>query len=829
MSDDISLIVNGIEYTDKQVYLKMVQRLNEVPTLDVDFVDVLATDSNLRTYSWVALKATQSAVYVSPKFMINEPKEKSVYEFGISCQGWVERRLADYLVVKTASANVNSQAGRPQYDDKQIDDIVDEQLAEYSTGVSAGTVSSEKINIRSEGDKLISFFYGLANVSGTDFYASYSSDMATSSINIGDKGSDKSATISLNISGANQNCEYSEKKVRFDLLKNSIKCYGYGDGINQLESKLYHATSVRTRLASNVTDSQNTLPLVDASGFGASGSVWVGCEKCSYTGKSTNTLTGVTRGVAFEGNVKKAYAHSVNSPVYDAQYTESSPQSSGAGSSINTHGIKMDSFEAREIIDQSTLDIITEKILLERKGKQSNSYSPPESILVYPEDYVWALENISVGDEISINDSEAGLSGKYRVYGMNFLNDYGNVSLEFEVSNATQNVLKEIKEDADKGIVLSKYMQGATNIFSINETDNVESGTDDYLGLTMFFNIPEDAVAINSVKLSYRNEAPKTWSSNTSSGGGSTSGSGGGSTVTSGSGGGTTATSGSNSESTMQSGSSSFLSSISTNTTSWQDVTTLTATTSAYSIVSCACSIQLASTNSEYDSNPMNSDYIAYRLYDGSSYYPNSNGIRIPLNFGWSHHHYDSGSSGGYVHGTPLTTGTSFFANGAGAIIYPKNTSGKTVKLQVALNRSISSSYAYINYAYQVLSNHTHDVTLSNHTHSVTVANHTHSTPNHTHTIAYDLAQQTYTTTDIRIWTTDDASGTPTWTERTSDIETVLGRALSSGNNQSEIDLSLTSYFGSTGWKGIKITTNGNSRIKGQVIVKCYIQSRLVD
>lgn len=80
--------------------------------------------------------------------------------------------------------------------------------------------------------------------------------------------------------------------------------------------------------------------------------------------------------------------------------------------------------------------------------------------------------------------------------------------------------------------------------------------------IDMFFEIPEDAISINQVKLSYRNEAPRIWSDTTTSGGGATSGassisttedggsseqtssSGGGSPVTSSSGGGVSQSSG---------------------------------------------------------------------------------------------------------------------------------------------------------------------------------------------------------------------------------------------------------------------------------------------
>jgi hypothetical protein len=54
----------------------------------------------------------------------------------------------------------------------------------------------------------------------------------------------------------------------------------------------------RTTLKSDISDSDTTIELSDASRLPASGSVWIDDEKVSYTGKSGNSLTGCTRGVS---------------------------------------------------------------------------------------------------------------------------------------------------------------------------------------------------------------------------------------------------------------------------------------------------------------------------------------------------------------------------------------------------------------------------------------------------------------------------------------------------------------------------------------------------
>ena len=54
-----------------------------------------------------------------------------------------------------------------------------------------------------------------------------------------------------------------------------------------------------TTLAADINDSTTTVTLTDASQFPSSGTnfIQIGTEEISYTGISTNTLTGVTRGV----------------------------------------------------------------------------------------------------------------------------------------------------------------------------------------------------------------------------------------------------------------------------------------------------------------------------------------------------------------------------------------------------------------------------------------------------------------------------------------------------------------------------------------------------
>jgi len=500
-------------------------------------------------------------------------------------------------------------------------------------------------------------------------------------------------------------------------------------------------------------------------------------------------------------------------------------------------------------------------------------YIPPERIKVKVADPTWALRNIEVGDWITVNDPDAGLSGKYRVYSKELTFENGLSELELELGTGTQEITTEIKKATDTAVKLSQYMQGATNIFVVNETENAQSGKP----IDIFFHIPEDAVAINSVKLSYRNEPPRIWSDVTLSGGSSTTSAGGGTVTSTSSGGGATTSSGGGTVTTtsvttpnhthdVYIGSHSHSVSGTTSSRSgtsgiswgfgvtkeyisssrldgnWHDVT-FGQTTSNYpqDFVIVTYNFNFAWYGLTTSYNPE----VSVRIYNQTDgvYFPNSNGYTHVLNVGFSE------SAGSYeVNGT---------------IVIPKNWQYKTIILQYKVSNYPTSydGYAHwVSYRYYGVAGHTHTIsgqtaesenlgtktsesgggshshsvsipdhthTVPDHTHDVTIPDHTHTVPNHTHTLAYQIATKTYTTSDISIYTTNDASvSSPTWTNRTSAVESALGRSLKAGNGEVEEGIDLTQFFSGTGWKGIRIATNGNSRHKAQVVVKCYVQSK---
>jgi len=376
---DPAIYIDGSLFDDYAMSYKFTEKLNEVPEFECTLLALSSTQKTATVKYGKSVILKSGDVLLFPKMMIRRCEYTSDYETKIKGWGFTESVLMDATAEVTASAP-SSQVGRPQYTGVSVSTIVSEQIAEVSN-VSVGTNDNNKIiTIRGENDNVLSFLAGCADVSNGDWWSSYgpsptyennyfNSSNALISDGYYGRGSDKTSSVEFNISGENQNMNLASREVDRDSLYNYVRCLGYGDGINQLESHAFHATSVRSYLTSELSDTETgSISLNDASDFPDSGSVWVGCEKINYSGKSGNTLTGLTRGVAFLGNVLTAYTHKIYSPICDAQYTTDNPQSDRNGSSINSNGVIKKTITDRTIIDQSALDILAERILLDHMG-----------------------------------------------------------------------------------------------------------------------------------------------------------------------------------------------------------------------------------------------------------------------------------------------------------------------------------------------------------------------------------------------------------------------------------------------------------------------------
>ena len=86
----------------------------------------------------------------------------------------------------------------------------------------------------------------------------------------------------------------------------AAQSYGYGFGIGQFGGTV--AGALTNTLSSGINDSVTTIPVTSNTGFPTVGTLAIGTELITYTGKGTNTFTGATRGAL--GTTEAAHSNS---------------------------------------------------------------------------------------------------------------------------------------------------------------------------------------------------------------------------------------------------------------------------------------------------------------------------------------------------------------------------------------------------------------------------------------------------------------------------------------------------------------------------------------
>jgi hypothetical protein len=292
-------------------------------------------------------------------------------------------------------------------------------------------------------------------------------------------------TFSLTGTGSNATRTSREKDV--SNMANYVSVLGYGDGENQLKTTTYAASTQSSYLSANITSSASTtISLLDATSFPSSGTVRIAEEIINYAGKSGNDLTGSSRGVS--GSTAATHLKGNYAEVY---YPSTSPQT---GSSIQTYGLIESTQIDRSIIDRETAELVATGFLKDHS-------TPIERIKIIPNEPYTDVALLNIGDLITINDAEAGINNEsYRIVGIEYIDDYGNLSMEIEVSNVSLEFIEKMQAEKQQNQDLQKYMQGATNIYSLNNAENCDSSHP----LNVRFYIPEEAVAINKVLLNFK-------------------------------------------------------------------------------------------------------------------------------------------------------------------------------------------------------------------------------------------------------------------------------------------------------------------------------------
>lgn len=695
---DVKISVNAVDYSEYAVNYKIVNESNQLCSFEITLLGIEETNRTDIVENKIVLVKYSTKLFL--KGLIQSVEYKSGYEAIIKGYGYGESLLKEKLVDTTAAAESTSPAGRPVYSGVNSATIVTEQLA-GEAAVSVGTNDTlGSMSIRGDFDSKVSFLAGLASLGKGDWWFSYgSSPNFTSCVfNISTARGSGSSVRTYRISGSSQNATATSNESDFENLFNSITCLGAGDGANQLRTKAIAAVVSKTTLnesGGSLTTIDTTVTVADASVLPASGAVWIGAEKVSYSGKAGNDLTGCTRwdsgGIVTTED--KKYVHYNGVEVYDFQYTESSPETD---SSVDTYGLKTHVLVDRSIIDRHGLDMAAQNYLADHKALVKR-------VSVIPSDYGDAVYGLNVGDTITVTDEETGLDGDYVIHALILSASRFVEKLEIQVSNAPNALLRELKGTKGEVTHLKQYLQGATCLQDTSIYENCDVSNP----LELRFRMPADVTAVTKSILNWRIENYRAYTKTTAAGSAHSH------TLDISSGGGhvhsvTAATSGSNADSNIDV-SGAFYAAINNDNT-WQTVSTVVRSSTSASTVVFFGNI--------FNWDASNAASLEVRIYNStdSTYYPSSAGLLI----------------GGFTI-EDLAESASFYLEA------PDNNASDTLQLQVK-STDVGDTCDVYGY-YLVVGDHTHGVTGQ----TASTADHTHegeATDNesaHTHDMDYGI------------------------------------------------------------------------------------------
>lgn len=484
---------------DAYEYFRVKKRQNQISEFEIKVYDI--QDSQKAYFKEKAEVLFFAGTKMILKGRIQTIEYASAYECIARGYG-MEVKLLDKEFIKNNDKRV-------QYTNTSAQTIIKEIISQNSDGNSPYLIepASDGIFSSDYGNLSMRFEYAnrlkaLAKTAEAIDYEWWVSQTSTDTyeedyIHVAPYQGNTSSVITYDLTS---NAIKTSQEKDLNNLVNYVYVLGYGDGINQLKTSTYAASTVSSVLSADIDSTSTTISLNDASSFPASGTIRIAEEIIDYAGKSGNDLTGSSRGVS--GSTAKPHKKG----VYVEQYF--SHTSSQAGSSISTYGLMDYTIIDKTLMNEQTAELIASKYLMERKD-------PIIRIKIRPDEPMSDVANLDIGDKITINDSEAGLSGEYRIVGMEYVSNYGELTLEIEVSNRNLEFIEQVHKAKEEQENMAKYMQGATNIYAISEAENCDSSHP----LNMRFFIPNDAVAINKVKLNFKMKNYRAYSSTTDNSG----------------------------------------------------------------------------------------------------------------------------------------------------------------------------------------------------------------------------------------------------------------------------------------------------------------------
>lgn len=458
-------------------YFTVKKTQNQINEFEIQLFDVsTAQKSYFKEFAEVMLFCGTTMVL---KGRIQTIEYKSAYEVVAKGYG-MEIELADKQFIVAGD-------NRVEYSNISAKDIIvainNGIMSTTSTGIFAtdyGNISmryeyANRLNALGATCDAMDYYWWISQTSSDTYSANY--------LNVASVQGNTSSVKTFNLSDS---AEVIEQENDTSQLVNYVYALGYGDGINQITTSVYAASTQSSFLSANILATNSVISCSSITPFDSTGSVRIAAEIVTYLGKDTanSTLTGCTRGASST----TAKAH--NKLCYlEQHFTTGSAQT---GSSIEDYGVMDYTLIDRTIINTETLEVVA-------SGYLSDHKTPIQTIKIKSDEPLTDAA-LNIGDIVTVTSSEANINGTYNIVSQEFVDNYGALELTTEVSNKSLEFIEQMKRNKEEQDNLAKYMQGATNIYCIPYFENIDSSHAGYIR----FYLPTDCIALNEVKLNFK-------------------------------------------------------------------------------------------------------------------------------------------------------------------------------------------------------------------------------------------------------------------------------------------------------------------------------------
>lgn len=399
--------------------------------------------------------------------------------------------------------------GRKEYINERADDIIRDLLGDNDDIVLGTVEQAPVITIRVDHDNELRAAAGVANAVGYDLFAEnrITDDYDTTYVNFVEHKGSKSSVATLNIAEELRLVSRGRDKT---AVANDITILGRGDGINQIETRLFAATTHRTVTTQRIqAGDTTTLGVNDATQLGSVGDevdVRVGEEVVNASIQDSTTLDILGRGQQdYKGDSTKDSQHYEDIQVF---LKENKTQGIGpfkpnrddaeAGSSIDNFGVIEERDTDKTLIDRATVEKVADNELKDRRKPVFRV----EVDLTDPR----GLQDlgIKIGDQVTIEDLTApDVSNDFRVVGIDYKRASAGEATTLHCANRPVRLIERLSKIERDRDTLNAHMQGATNFNGESFEDNCDA--DHSLSNKIF--VPEDVVEVNKFELTFTRES----------------------------------------------------------------------------------------------------------------------------------------------------------------------------------------------------------------------------------------------------------------------------------------------------------------------------------